>query len=110
MIFYLRAQNSPSIWATFARKFVTKSFQKSPNLVTLLTTQNVIESNVPSPKIALTSSTPTRAFIYFYGEMFFGAKIYGEDKFRRKCFWGPQYVSCIVQLVDEFKKYDLMHP
>ena len=44
----------------------------------------------------------------FYGEMFFGAKIYGEDKFRRKCFLGASI--CLLHLVDEFKKYDLMHP
>ena len=27
---------SPNIWATFERKFTTKSFQKSPNLATLI--------------------------------------------------------------------------
>ena len=30
------SKKSPNIWATFARKFVAKNFQKLPNLVTLL--------------------------------------------------------------------------
>ena len=36
----------PNIWATFDRKFVAKMFQKSPNLVTLLTnsTANISSS------------------------------------------------------------------
>ena len=29
------SQNGIEFWATFVRKFVTKNFQKSPNLVTL---------------------------------------------------------------------------
>ena len=29
------SKKSTYIWATFVRKFVTKNFQKSPNLVTL---------------------------------------------------------------------------
>ena len=29
------SQMPPNIWATFERKFATKNFQKSPNLVTL---------------------------------------------------------------------------
>ena len=32
-------KKSPIFWATFVRKFVTKSFQKSPNLVTLKASQ-----------------------------------------------------------------------
>ena len=32
---FVKAQNLPSIWATFVSKFATKNFQKSPNLVIL---------------------------------------------------------------------------
>ena len=34
------AQKFQNIWATFAIQFVTKKFQKSPNLVTLVRAEN----------------------------------------------------------------------
>ena len=37
-VFFVKSQNSTCIWANFARKCVPKSFQKSPNLVTLTST------------------------------------------------------------------------
>ena len=38
------SKKSPNIWATFARKFVAKNFQKLPNLVTLLERERERES------------------------------------------------------------------
>ena len=35
-------QKWPNIWATFEREFVTKNFQKSPNLITLDQEQKVL--------------------------------------------------------------------
>ena len=37
MIEFKIAQKSPIFWATLESKFVAKNFQKSPNLVTLVT-------------------------------------------------------------------------
>ena len=41
MIFKI-AKKSPNIWTTFAREFVPKKFEKSPNLVTLTTAHATI--------------------------------------------------------------------
>ena len=38
-MFSKQPKNSTYIWATFVRKSITKNFQKSPNLVTLLSSQ-----------------------------------------------------------------------
>ena len=38
-------QKSPTIWATFVRKFVTKNFQNSPNMVTLQFVSNHNNNN-----------------------------------------------------------------
>ena len=40
MIFLKLHKKFPIIWATFVKKFVTKTFQKSPNLVTLTSAQH----------------------------------------------------------------------
>ena len=47
-MFLNKPKKCPSIWATFERRFVTKTFQKSPNLVTL--------DKVPSSKLGFKAS------------------------------------------------------
>ena len=36
-VVFNKAHKSPDIWTTFVRIFFTRNFQKSPNLVTLIT-------------------------------------------------------------------------
>ena len=40
-------QKSTNIWATFERKYVTKNFQKSPNLVTLFLINEMLTFIIP---------------------------------------------------------------
>ena len=74
LIFLQLPQKSPDIWITFARKYVTKSFQKSPNLVTLRTTLVWLICALP----ILNTSLPLGqiwALIYFYWKSFMAQRI-----------------------------------
>ena len=42
--FFKQPKQSQNIWASFAIKFVSKNFHKSPNLVTYVVTQNIFVS------------------------------------------------------------------
>ena len=45
VVLHFGPKNSPCIWATFDSNHVTKNFQKSPNLVTLVSVNVTIESH-----------------------------------------------------------------
>ena len=51
-MFSKQPKKSTYIWAAFVRKFVTKNFQKLPNLVTLVATdgQNLARNLCQTPK------------------------------------------------------------